>query len=747
MTARARLNQQTQPADPAASLQTATKQYVDKVTNVYSVTSYGAVGDGVTDDTAAIQAAIDAVPTGGGTVFFPAGTYIVSITNGQTSLGIALGITKTGVVLAGQGRGNTIIKLAGGQANYVAVIADKTSGGATDLSGLMLKHLTIDQNSANNVLTTTSSLFAGFPRFALRVYKGNRVTVSRCAFVNCDNVNTLAFNSPVPLVSDVVVSNNIFTNTGANSPTHDHSTIYVSGPRMDISDNIFLGGGISATTAIETHGDAQTIHHNIIKDYFTGANITGVAASSVGIVVDGNVIENCGIGIDLWSWATAANTTVYGMENVVVSNNTIRIDMDAWVSIVGYKCGVLFDPGSTLGLHNVTVRGNTIVYKPFTTVPTATDSYSCGIALSRSAPYAAADIGIVIADNIIENPPSSGIYLQPKSYLTSLKVIGNTITNPGTGNSGNITSVNKVGVMVVVPTGGPTLTSAQINRNTIADDRGTRVLSAGISTTFVTTAVNCEAVDNVMRIADGTLVPEFQASASAGSAFLVRYRSANYAAITNAVLARSEVTDGPNGITYAQTATPSGTTWVALPLPTGAAVRPTSNYYVGPMGSRTTIAMAATTEYAVPVFINGTGVLTTIGCEITAAGTAGTLIRLGIRGDLGNSLPGALLLDAGTVAGDAITASGIEITGLSVPVRTGMYWFTATAQSTGGTLPTLRAETGDAIAGIASTLSGALGATPLTGYVTAATTTGALPTNYTVSNRSGAPPRVVCKFQ
>lgn len=62
-----------------------------KLAQTVSVKDFGAVGDGVTDDTAAIQAAIDAITTTGGVVYVPAGIYNIS-----SKISVYSGITLQG---------------------------------------------------------------------------------------------------------------------------------------------------------------------------------------------------------------------------------------------------------------------------------------------------------------------------------------------------------------------------------------------------------------------------------------------------------------------------------------------------------------------------------------------------------------------------------------------------------------------------------------------------------------------------
>jgi len=69
------------PAAPAAGA--VARQIDGKIRDFISVKDYGAVGDGLTDDRAAIQAAMNAVGATGGTLFFPQGVYSMRTPGGQ----------------------------------------------------------------------------------------------------------------------------------------------------------------------------------------------------------------------------------------------------------------------------------------------------------------------------------------------------------------------------------------------------------------------------------------------------------------------------------------------------------------------------------------------------------------------------------------------------------------------------------------------------------------------------------------
>lgn len=92
-------------------LNAALTQMDQSITNLsLNVKSFGAVGNGVANDSPAIQAAINQAAVTGGPVFFPAGTYII---------GASLSIPAVeGLIIQGTGWGSSL-KLAAGVNDYV----------------------------------------------------------------------------------------------------------------------------------------------------------------------------------------------------------------------------------------------------------------------------------------------------------------------------------------------------------------------------------------------------------------------------------------------------------------------------------------------------------------------------------------------------------------------------------------------------------------------------------------------------
>ena len=116
-------------------------------------TQFGAKGDGVTDDTAAIQAALNAYPNGGRIIYLPNGVYLVS-----DRLSWAAGTPGTGndykhIILQGQSEQGTIVKLKNKAAGFTRSNSPKavifTGPSPAQRFRNSIRNLTLDTGTGN----------------------------------------------------------------------------------------------------------------------------------------------------------------------------------------------------------------------------------------------------------------------------------------------------------------------------------------------------------------------------------------------------------------------------------------------------------------------------------------------------------------------------------------------------------------------------------------------------------------------
>jgi polygalacturonase len=259
-------------------------------TTVLSVKTYGAVGDGIHDDTAAIQAAINALPTTGGTVTVPAGTYLID-TNKKINLrSLMLFQMETGAIL--KAKNCALIR------HYLLYVNGKSD---VEIAG---GQLVGDRDGHTYSGTSTHEWGHG-----IQILGGKRVSVRDLMVTKCTGDGVCIGGSS----SDVVIANIISTGNRRNGLSVTNCT------NVKVYDSEFsFTNGTSPECGVDIEPDAgytcsnvllQNCRFNNNKKY--GINIW---KNTSAITITGSTLElngSLGLGTN-------------GVNGLTVTNNTIR---------------------------------------------------------------------------------------------------------------------------------------------------------------------------------------------------------------------------------------------------------------------------------------------------------------------------------------------------------------------------------------------------------------------------------------
>jgi hypothetical protein len=154
---------------------------------VFNIKDFGAIGDGVADDTAAIQAALDAChAAGAGSVYAPAGTYLTGQIN-MPGDNIAVRGAGSGFVYGSGGTVRTVFKAKPGTTLVFNLVA---TGLVVDRAGCLLEDFAVDGN-----LIATYGIKVSGPNLLNRV-KARGCLTAGCLlsdFTNSTHITKCAF--------------------------------------------------------------------------------------------------------------------------------------------------------------------------------------------------------------------------------------------------------------------------------------------------------------------------------------------------------------------------------------------------------------------------------------------------------------------------------------------------------------------------------------------------------------------------
>jgi parallel beta-helix repeat protein len=687
----------------------------------FNVKSYGATGDGTTDDGAAIMAANTAATATKGVVFFPPGTYRVS----AFALRPAAGTT-----WAGSGEASIIKLKNAGNGNLIEVMP-----GITDVT---IRDLRLDGNRANqssdgNCVKTNAARTKVLNCHVLSAYGYNIVAFAGgddFSVIGCTTEDALSEGIEIQGASRAVISNNIVKTAGKNG-------IYVWANGGTCSDVSITGNVVYDSSNLTASFAGIRVDDGATNVTITGNTVTGGGTTSPGIKVFSSTA------------ARVTHVTVSGNTIDAPTANGIFIDVADYVTVTGNTV-------KNAAAVGILVQSSTTACRVSNNVVSGTTSNDSGIKSNSGT-------SIAIVSNVVQGTSAGyGIRIQGGSKVT---VVGNSaLSNALAGIvlsgvtswtvDGNISSANtQRGIEITGCTAG-TVSNNSVTTNGTAYDgitvygssagvtlTGNNVTNSGLNGIRVQDASNCVISSNVCRNngINGTvaLAAGIQLAVSAGAV-------ANIAVNGNrcyddqtpktqlyglqVVGACDSLIIGPNVLTGNSTAASLIASTATNVTETGAPLSrrfKSGLYYTHDVSGSDGTVVQVLNQLSVNSFtVDATTSFDRISLEVTA-NVATAVHRLGIYADNGNGYPGALVLDAGTI--DAATSTGIKEITIALSLTPGLYWLgavpqtaVATVRSRGAINPLVGQSTGNNANVTHYTQTSVTGALPSTFTTTAA---------------------------
>lgn len=439
------------------------------------VKAYGAVGNGVADDTTAIQAAITAAQARGGVVFFPAGSYKIT-----ASLNIANGVKLRGVGMQGDSGGgflgNTVTQTTGFLGSVIVVPNNVHGIVAVTNKAVQIQDLQITYPGVANANITAIkiSAVAGAGNANTQSYIHNcmitggafGIDLENCLDFRIDGNDILyqitygiVINSPnYPSYQQASISNNQIW--GAGNAGYNAQILCQAGGDMRITNNKLTTGGVN-TSAISLFGaasGAQNMEPMVIVGNSIEGQQNGIAFATANATF---LVANCVItGNQIWCGGKSILINPFGavqyVQGLVVTGNCLSVNGGAGVTVAALD-----------GILGATVTGNIFNLA-------GGGSASTGLALGAnasnitvSANNYAAGITAKVTDAGTNNSISDNLTFPNVSDTlvarnTTDTLTNKTLTTPAI--TGPVTVTGTLTTTGVVQTGGDVRTTAQFDK-------------------------------------------------------------------------------------------------------------------------------------------------------------------------------------------------------------------------------------------------------------------------------------------